>query len=76
MSENLFLSIIITLAALGTIYVLLRRELKNLLGAGKREDELKDIVNQVFGEVTQKVATQTKAILESDKEAIYQDNTH
>lgn len=76
MSENLFLSIIITLTALGTIYVLLRRELKNLLGAGKREDELKDIVNQVFGEVTQKVATQTKAILESDKEAIYQDNTH
>lgn len=32
------------------------------------------LVNQVFGEITNKVAAQTKAILETDKQAIYKDN--
>lgn len=38
------------------------------------EEKTKNIVNQVFGEITQKVLEQTKSVLSADKEAIYKDN--
>lgn len=38
------------------------------------QEATKSLVNQVFGEVTNKVAQQTKGILDTDKQAIYKDN--
>lgn len=38
------------------------------------EETAKNLINQVFGEVTNKVVAQTKSVLESDKQAIYKDN--
>jgi DNA recombination protein RmuC len=37
------------------------------------DQQTKDIVNQVYGEVADKVINQAKSILEGDKEAIYKD---
>lgn len=38
------------------------------------EEKAKSLVNQVYGEVAQKIMLQTKGVLEADKEAIFKDN--
>ncbi len=50
--------------------------LRHFFSSSKLESQTKDIVNQVFGELSQKIIQQTKQVLESEKEAIYKDNLH
>ena len=38
------------------------------------EEKAKNLINQVFGEITNKVVAQTKQVLSADKEAIFKDN--
>jgi len=38
------------------------------------EEKARNLVNQVFGEITNKVIAQTKQVLAADKEAIFRDN--
>lgn len=47
--------------------------LNQKLSAKATDQQTKDIVNQVYGEVADKVINQAKSILEGDKEAIYKD---
>lgn len=69
----------IILIILGAIALLLFLVYQKLVKLSHDTDELdeekaKALVNQVFGEITNKVIAQTKQVLESDKEAIFKDN--
>lgn len=72
----------ITLALLGLVLllgigiVLIWNQLKQLNQNKLIDDQeqAKALVNQVFGEVSNQLITQTKSILDSDKQAIYKDN--
>ncbi|KKU87227.1 MAG: hypothetical protein UY18_C0041G0009 [Microgenomates group bacterium GW2011_GWF2_47_9] len=68
------LAIIIIFLGFFVLYLLLSKKLRTLTSPLADEEHTRNIVNQVFGEVTNKVIEQTKMVLSSDKEAIYKDN--
>lgn len=71
----------ILLIGLGIVAALLwavYQRLRELMEGKVKTDEetTRNIVNQVFGEITEKVGVQTKRLLEADKEAIFKDNAN
>lgn len=63
------------LAVIGVLLYLVYQKLSQLSSSDQLDEEkTKNIVNQVFGEVANKVVAQTKQVLSSDKEAIFKDN--
>ncbi len=69
---NTFFLILILLFLLLGFYFLLQ----HFSSPTKLESQTKQIVNQVFGELSQKLLQQTQQVLSQDKEAIYKDNLH
>lgn len=63
-------------AGLGIFLWLIYQKIQVLVNQNKEVDEekTKNLVNQVFGEITNKVIAQTKGVLEADKEVILKDN--
>jgi len=63
-------------AGLAIFLWLIYQKLQKLVGDSAQLDEekAKNLVNQVFGEITNKVIAQTKGVLEADKEVILKDN--
>ena len=74
MSQEMLLIAIILSAGLGLIGWVISYQLRKLHEKDLDKQQTKDIVNQVFGQLAEKVIQQTKNVLESDKEAIYKDN--
>lgn len=74
--DPLILFLIVIVLVLSVLTFLVYQQLKSLTAtqAGMEEDKAKSLVNQVFGEVANKVIGQTKQALEADKEAIFKDN--
>lgn len=73
--EVLLVTLIIVLGLAGLAWFI-NNKLKEITQTNQDDQKLKDLVNQVFGEVSEKVSIQAKQILEQDKEAIYKDNQH
>jgi DNA recombination protein RmuC len=70
MNQDVLIIGVLVLAGFWFIY----SKLRSFGDGGVDEEKTKDIVNQVFGEMSDKIIGQAKAILEGDKEAIYKDN--
>ncbi len=68
--------LLILLVGVAVLVVVLYRKLEGLASRTGEMDEEKarSIVNQVFGEISNKVILQTKGALSSEKEAIFKDN--
>ena len=62
--------IILVLLGFGSIIVVLLRKDHQ----SKSQDEVKDLVNQILGESSEKIISQAKHVLQADKESIYKDN--
>lgn len=75
MDSSLIIVLLLTLLAI-VVFTLtnILKKLKELSDPESDAEKTKDIVNQVFGEVTTKVTELTKNVLQADKEAIYQEN--
>ena len=69
MSLELILVLIVVVIGFVALYFMIR----NSLPAGKSDQDLEDIVNQVFGKSAQKVAEQSRDILQAEKENIKTD---
>lgn len=70
MSQETLLLIFILITGIAVILWFIEKK----LAVQKNDQQTKDIVNQVFGELSGKIINQAKIILEGDKEAIYKDN--
>ncbi len=73
MSQEFLTIIVILVAGFGFLFWFVSQKFSALQQGSADEEKTKDIVNQVFGEVSDKVINQAKHILQSDKEAIYKD---
>lgn len=67
------IDILLILAFIITGFISLYFLLKRLVEKSKSPDQIEDIVNQVFGESADKIAQQSKQILEGEKEVIQTD---
>lgn len=76
MNTDVYLIAAVIIAGFGILGWFISRRIQSLSNSGLEEQKTKDIVNQVFGEVSEKVINQAKASLEADKEAIYKDNSN
>jgi DNA recombination protein RmuC len=68
----LLVSVITALA----VMVFVHFKLSKLTKQGLDEQGTKAMMNQVYGELSNKILAQTKSVLETDKEAIFKDNKH
>lgn len=59
-----------------TVMLFVHIKLSNLTKQGLDEQGTKAMMNQVYGELSDKILAQTKSVLETDKEAILKDNKH
>jgi len=66
-------TILLVLIAVVLLYLLFKRNGNN---EDLNEQKLHAVVNQIFGEVVEKVTQQAKGVLASDKEAIFKDNQY
>ncbi len=71
MNSLVLLGIILVL-----VFIFLYLILYHFFSPRRFESQTKDIVNQVFGELSQKLLQQTRQVIAQDKEAIYKDNLH
>ena len=69
MSQETLLLIFVLITGIAVILWFIEKKLT----FQKNDQQTKDIVNQVFGELSDKIINQAKIILEGDKEAIYKD---
>lgn len=76
MNTDVYLIVAIIIVGFGILGWFISRRIQSMSSSDLDEQKTKDIVNQVFGEVSQKVISQAKASLEADKEAIYKDNSN
>lgn len=58
------------------VMIFVHVKLSSLSKSGLDEQGTKAMMNQVYGELSDKILAQTKAVLETDKEAIFKDNKH
>ncbi|MBD3279790.1 MAG: DNA recombination protein RmuC [Candidatus Pacebacteria bacterium] len=70
MSVDLILILIVIVLGFVSLYFLLR---KLMLEENQDQQEVEDLINQVFGKSAHKIAVQSKEILSSEKEAIKTD---
>jgi DNA recombination protein RmuC len=73
MDQNIIILAAVTLTGIAVVGWFIIQKLNQLMGKDLNDQRAKDIVNQVFGEVSQKVIEQAKTVLQGDKEAIYKD---
>ena len=76
MNQDIYLISALVIAVGAGVAWYIGHKLQTLKNEGLEEEKTKNIVNQVFGEISQKVIDQARVILTADKEAIYKDNTH
>lgn len=74
--NDMVIVILLVGAGLGIFLWLIYQKLGKLTAQNDELDEekAKNLVNQVFGEIANKVIVQTKSVLQQDKEAIFKDN--
>ena len=74
--ESLGFILLVMIAGIGILLFLVYQKLLQLSKSQNDMDEekAKNLVNQVFGEITNKVIAQTKGVLAADKEVILKDN--
>lgn len=66
-------TLLLVVIAIVLLYILLKRNNEN---EDIDDQKLQAVVNQVFGEVVEKVTQQAKGVLASDREAIFKDNQY
>ncbi|MFC1653414.1 DNA recombination protein RmuC [Patescibacteria group bacterium] len=76
MNQDLYLISAILIAGFSLLGWFVNRKIQSISSQDIEEEKTKNIVNQVFGEVSSRVIDQAKSVLETDKEAIYKDNIH
>ena len=74
--DSLGFVLLIVMGGVGILMFLVYQKLTLMSRSQTEVDEEKarNLVNQVFGEITQKVIAQTKSVLAADKEMIFKDN--
>lgn len=75
MDSQFLLSILVNVAIVGVLAFVVLRQLQRIQNGNPDEDrdKMKSLVNEIFGEVTQKVSEQSREILKSEKEVISTD---
>lgn len=76
MEKDIYLITTLIIAGFTLTGWYISRKMKELQSPTLEEEKTKKIINQVFGEITQKVTEQAKSVLSADKDAIYKDNAH
>lgn len=76
MDQDVYVVSLIVITGFCAITLLVLKKFKDLKDPSVEQEKTKSIVNEVFGEITQKVIDQTKSVLLADKEAIYKDNAN
>ena len=76
MNADVYLIGALIVTGFGVLGWFISRKIQSLSQSDLEEQKTKDIVNQVFGEISEKVINQAKTALEADKEAIYKDNSN
>jgi DNA recombination protein RmuC len=74
MSPDFFLITALIVIGFAIVVWLITRQINQLKSTTKDDEETRNIVNQVFGELSHKMLKQTQSVLKADKEAIYKDN--
>lgn len=72
--RDLYLILALLLGAIGILGWYLSSQLKKIRESTIDNSRAEDLVNQVFGQVSDKVLQQAKVVFDGDKEAIYKDN--
>lgn len=75
MDSQFLLFLIVNIALFGVLAFIVMRQLQKMQAGNPEEDrdKMKSLVNEIFGEVTQKVGEQSREILKSEKEVISTD---
>lgn len=68
--------VLVSVATAVAVMIFVHVKLSSLSKSGLDEQGTKAMMNQVYGELSDKILAQTKAVLETDKEAIFKDNKH
>jgi DNA recombination protein RmuC len=70
LKKNMFVELLVIIISIAIGFAVLFVLLKNSLGSSAKEKDIEDTVNRVFGLTTQKIAEQSKQILQAEKETI------
>lgn len=75
MNSYATLIVVVLIGGLVAVFLFINKKLSDLADNHESsEEQVENIVNQVFGKVVNKVTTQAKNVLQSDKDAIFKDN--